>query len=94
MICLISPNISFSNNQSPDIPDNAIINQQPANPSSNLTHQKKEVLAGDRELDTFFIIGLIINFIMMTTFAVWAIGQWRQNNKENKTSNNSSRKTL
>jgi len=92
LTCLISPNISFSSDANSETPANINTTQQTNNPSSNANQQKKEVLAADRELDSFFIIGLIINLIMMTSFAIWAAGQWRQNDKKNKASSNSSRK--
>ena len=86
IICLLIPNISFSNSQ---ISDNhqtraPAVTQQSIDTSadSKQASNPKEILHGDRELGAFFIIGLIINLIMMTTFAVWAIGQWRQNNKK------------
>jgi len=31
-----------------------------------------------KELPVFFIIGIAINFAMMTTFAWWFIGEWRK----------------
>ncbi len=46
--------------------------------------KRKKILAGDRDLGAFFAIGLIINLIMMTSFGFWAVGQFRQHNKNKK----------
>lgn len=54
---------------------------------SNAHVERKKVLTEKRELGAFFTIGLIINAIMMTTFAIWAFGQWKQNNKKKQDNN-------
>ena len=36
------------------------------------TRQKKRSLTG------FWVIGLLINFVVMSAFVVWAVGQWRK----------------
>ncbi len=46
--------------------------------------KRKKILAGDRDLGVFFAIGLIINLIMITSFGFWAVGQFRQHNKNKK----------
>ena len=87
IICLLIPNISFSNSQANDNTQTETqAAQQAINTTANnkLTAQKKGILSSDRKLGGFFIIGLIINLIMMTAFAVWAFGQWRQNDKKKK----------
>jgi len=88
IICLLIPNISFSNSQ---VSENHQVRtpatiQQPIDTSadSERTPKEREILSGDRELGPFFVIGLIINLVMITTFALWAIGQWRQNDKKKK----------
>ena len=93
MICLITPNISFSSGTNPPVSKSIYTTQQTTNLSSSSNQQKKQVLAADRELDSFFIIGLIINIIMMTSFVIWAVGQWRQNNKKSTALGKPSRKT-
>ena len=86
IICLLIPNISFSDahNDSHQAGIEATQQLTSTGADSKQASQGKEILSGDRELGTFFLIGLIINLIMMTSFAVWAIGQWRQNNKKKK----------
>ena len=51
-------------------------------PHARNTHNKKKVLIDDsRELSAFFILGIVINIIMIITFAWWFTGQWRQSKK-------------
>ena len=85
IICLLISNISFGNSQANDNTQTETqATQQPINTNANSkkSDKKKDILTSDRELGAFFTIGLIINFIMISTFAVWAIGQWRQNKKK------------
>ena len=89
MICLLIPGVSFSDSHDSKI-QNAASNtptiQHTINTATDTNHPvtKKKILAADRELGPFFAIGLIINLVMMTTFAFWAFGQWRQNNDKKK----------
>jgi len=40
--------------------------------------QKHKSQTEPKELPVFFIIGIAINFAMMTTFAWWFVGEWRK----------------
>ena len=85
IICLLISNSSFGNSQANDNTQTETqATQQPINATANSKQsaQKKGILSSDRDLGAFFAIGLIINFIMISTFAIWAIGQWRQNKKK------------
>lgn len=89
MVWLLVPTVSFSDNHTPLMQDNvaSISVAQHAISTTKDTHhpvKKKKILAAHRELGPFFTIGLIINLIMMTSFAVWAVGQWKQNNNRKK----------
>lgn len=53
--------------QTPQIASNNKINNQKANSANE-----------KRELSSFFIIGIGINFVMLLVFIYWAVGQWRQ----------------
>ena len=89
MLCLLIPGVSFSDNHNSEIQKDAstaLTTQHTVSPTIDTSHsvKKKGILSADRDLGPFFIIGLIINLTMMTTFAFWAFGQWRQNNDKNK----------
>jgi hypothetical protein len=34
-----------------------------------------------REMTGFFVIGMIINVLLLTLFLIWAVGQWRKTKK-------------
>jgi len=89
IICLLIPGISFSDNHGPEIENDVSTTLATPQTTSDITNtnepvEKKKILTAKRELGPFFTIGLLINFAMMTTFTVWAIGQWRQNNDKKK----------
>ena len=46
-------------------------------PSSENNHSRED-------LTVFFAIGLVINVVMVTTYIVWAIKQWRKNDTSKK----------
>jgi len=48
----------------------------------NNTPERKHILIEDsRGLSGFFILGIVINVIMIIVFAWWFVGQWRQSKK-------------
>ena len=34
-----------------------------------------------RDLTGFWVIGILINIVVMTAFVVWAVGQWRKSGR-------------
>ena len=36
------------------------------------------------DLTVFFSIGMTINIVMITSFFIWAVKQWRKNDEKNK----------
>ncbi|MBT7411325.1 MAG: hypothetical protein HN826_16610 [Methylococcales bacterium] len=86
ILCLLIPRPSYCNNQQLEAQNNNVATQHTTSGTTktNQTHQKKKILTSNRSLGGFFAIGLIINIIMMTSFAIWAFGQWKQNSKKNK----------
>ena len=36
---------------------------------------------GDKDLKVFFVIGMVVNIVMITAFLFWAAGQWRKTRK-------------
>jgi hypothetical protein len=87
MLCLLIPSISFSkinNTERHNGASRTHTSQESIKTKTEQPYKKKAVLSADRDLGPFFIIGLAINLIMMTTFSFWAYGQWKQLNKKNK----------
>ena len=41
-----------------------------------------EVNYGKEDLSVFFGIGMIVNIVMITSFFIWAIKQWKKNDKK------------
>ncbi len=37
----------------------------------------------ERELSGFFIIGMVINILVIVVFVIWAAGEWRKSNQRN-----------
>ncbi|MCP4076931.1 MAG: hypothetical protein GY744_12205 [Gammaproteobacteria bacterium] len=71
--------VENTDKQSTQIQHNTATVEKDINPQ-----ERKKILAGDRHLNIFFAIGIIINLIMMTSFGFWAVGQFRQHNKNKK----------
>jgi len=71
----MSSTINFMANTKVEIlpSDNQVINHTP---------ERKHILIEEsRGLSGFFILGIVINVIMIIVFAWWFIGQWRQSKK-------------
>jgi len=84
LIYLITPSISFSNNQSTEAAAiTASIQTTPktgeTTTSGNKQTPKKDLLSVNSEITPFIISGLIVGFIMLASFATLAIMQWRKN---------------
>ncbi|MBE9562498.1 MAG: hypothetical protein IMF12_06510 [Proteobacteria bacterium] len=41
--------------------------------SAQIIHEKPK-----KELSLFFIIGIIINLVMLSAFIIWAINEWKK----------------
>jgi len=85
IICISIPFGLLANDSKPDTQTNEIKTSTPYQSGQNKSlAEKKKILTADRDLGPFFLIGLIINLIMMTSFGIWAYGQFQQNNKKKK----------
>ena len=86
-IYLITPSISFSNNQSAETVTITASTQtaskayEPSS-SSNKQTPKKELLSVNSEITPFIISGLIVGFIMLVSFTTLAIMHWRKNKSQ------------
>lgn len=85
ILCLLIPSISLADRSSSLAVDDStttpLLKQLNASTTNTPQIEKKEILSEDRDLGGFFIIGLIINLVMMSSFFIWALGQWRKTNK-------------
>jgi len=57
--------------------------QQVAGPAGTDAPAAHELSPGDarEDLTVFFSIGIVIDILLLTLFAVWAVGQWRKPRK-------------
>jgi len=78
-LCVIASN-SKTNSEASNTQNHAISETEKKNP----TQEERKILTANRDLGPFFLIGLIINLIMMVSFGFWAYGQFQQNNKKKK----------
>ena len=84
-LCLSISSLSYSEPTNSTI--NSIAKTKNEIPPSDLqvikhTPEKKHILVEDsRGLSGFFILGIVINIIMVIVFSWWFISQWRQSKK-------------
>ena len=62
-------------------------NATPANASNAVSEYLQEggtakVEEEERKLSVFFIIGIIINILMVAAFVVWAVTEWRKSSRK------------
>ena len=59
--------------------------QSSANTLSNQSVQLTQSVQHDKEdLSVFFGIGMLVNIVMITSFFIWAIKQWKKNDTKKK----------
>ena len=42
---------------------------------------RREVEEGRKDLTGFFVIGMVLNVLLLMLFLIWAVGQWRKTRK-------------
>jgi len=81
ILSLLNPVSVFATIENADKPPVKIQNNTSTVDKNINPEKRKKILTGDRHLNKFFAIGLVINLIMMVSFAIWAVGQFRQHKK-------------
>lgn len=61
--------------------DSTVVKVVAANPASQ-SAERAQPANGSREMPVFFMIGIAINAIMMLSFAVWFVSEWRKQNRK------------